>query len=59
MSELPRLDPQREALRQHVLTHSLKTGNFTLKSDEQVRGFLIRNKRRADQMEFCLLQQLH
>ena len=40
MSELPRLDPQREALRQHVLTHSLKTGNFTLKSGRASSWFL-------------------
>ena len=40
MSDLPRLDPQREALRQHVLTHSLKTGNFTLKSGRASSWFL-------------------
>jgi len=40
MSNLPRLDPQREALRQHVLTHSLKTGNFTLKSGRASSWFL-------------------
>ena len=31
-SSLPSLDPAREALRRHVLEHSLKTGDFTLKS---------------------------
>jgi orotate phosphoribosyltransferase len=40
VSDLPRLDPQREALRQHVLTHSLKTGNFTLKSGRASSWFL-------------------
>ena len=40
MGDLPRLDPQREALRQHVLTHSLKTGNFTLKSGRASPWFL-------------------
>jgi orotate phosphoribosyltransferase len=40
MGDLPRLDPRREALRQHVLTHSLKTGNFTLKSGRASSWFL-------------------
>ena len=40
MTDLPRLDPQREALRQHVLMHSLKTGNFTLKSCRASTWFL-------------------
>lgn len=40
MTDLPRLDPQREALRQHVLMHSLKTGNFTLKSGRASTWFL-------------------
>jgi len=40
MVDLPRLDPQREALRQHVLMHSLKTGNFTLKSGRASTWFL-------------------
>ena len=30
----------REALRRHVLEHSLKTGNFTLKSGRQSNWFL-------------------
>jgi len=37
---LPPLDPARNALRQHVLTHSLKTGNFTLKSGKVSNWFL-------------------
>ena len=37
---LPPLDPARNALRQHVLTHSLKTGNFTLKSGKASNWFL-------------------
>ena len=37
---LPPLDPQRDALRQHVLVHSLKTGNFTLKSGRVSTWFL-------------------
>ena len=32
MSNLPSIDAAREALRTHVLQHSLKTGEFTLKS---------------------------
>ena len=40
MAELPPLNPQRERLRQHVLTHSLKTGNFTLKSGRASNWFL-------------------
>jgi orotate phosphoribosyltransferase len=40
MTQLPPLDPQREALRQHVLMHSLKTGNFTLKSGRASTWFL-------------------
>ena len=37
---LPPLDSAREALRQHVLKHSLKTGNFTLKSGRTSTWFL-------------------
>ena len=37
---LPPLDSAREALRQHVLTHSLKSGNFTLKSGRTSTWFL-------------------
>lgn len=37
---LPLLDPKREALRAHVLTHSLKTGSFTLKSGRRSEWFL-------------------
>ena len=37
---LPPLDQARSALRQHVLTHSLKTGNFTLKSGKASTWFL-------------------
>ncbi|NBX13016.1 MAG: orotate phosphoribosyltransferase [Acidimicrobiia bacterium] len=40
VAELPPLNPQRERLRQHVLTHSLKTGNFTLKSGRASNWFL-------------------
>ena len=40
MSRLPELDLQRERLRQHVLTHSLKTGKFTLKSGRESNWFL-------------------
>ena len=40
MTELPTLDPKREALRRHVLEHSLKTGNFTLKSGRASTWFL-------------------
>lgn len=39
-SVLPPLDPAREALRRHVLTHSLKTGDFTLKSGAKSTWFL-------------------
>jgi orotate phosphoribosyltransferase len=34
------LDPARHALREHVLRHSLKTGNFTLKSGASSSWFL-------------------
>ena len=37
---LPTLDPARHALREHVLCHSLKTGNFTLKSGASSSWFL-------------------
>ena len=37
---LPPLDSAREALRLHVLTHSLKSGNFTLKSGRTSTWFL-------------------
>ena len=37
---LPPLDPARDALRQHVLTHSLKKGNVTLKSGKASNWFL-------------------
>ncbi len=40
MSVLPPLEPKRELLRQHVLRHSLKTGNFTLKSGRASTWFL-------------------
>ena len=40
MSTLPPLDPAREALRHHVLEHSLKTGTFTLKSGRSSTWFL-------------------
>ena len=37
---LPPLDPARHALREHVLEHSLKTGDFTLKSGAKSSWFL-------------------
>lgn len=37
---LPILDPARDALRAHVLEHSLKTGTFTLKSGASSSWFL-------------------
>ncbi len=40
MADLPHLDPARTALRNHVLTHSLKTGSFTLKSGRSSSWFL-------------------
>lgn len=40
VNELPPLDSAREALRRHVLAHSLKTGNFTLKSGRASTWFL-------------------
>jgi orotate phosphoribosyltransferase len=44
MSKFPNvlttLDPARQALREHVLRHSLKTGNFTLKSGASSTWFL-------------------
>jgi len=40
MDTLPALDKAREELRRHVLTHSLKTGNFTLKSGRSSTWFL-------------------
>ena len=39
-SSLPSLDPARDALRRHVLEHSLKTGDFTLKSGAKSSWFL-------------------
>lgn len=38
--DLPPLDPARHALREHVLTHSLKRGDFTLKSGAKSAWFL-------------------
>jgi len=40
VSVLPVLDVRREALRRHVLDHSLKTGNFTFKSGRTSNWFL-------------------
>ena len=40
MTSLPPLSDARHALRQHVLAHSLKTGNFTLKSGRTSSWFL-------------------
>ena len=40
MSSLPPLSDARHALRQHVLAHSLKIGNFTLKSGRTSSWFL-------------------
>jgi orotate phosphoribosyltransferase len=40
VTSLPTLDPKRDALRRHVLKHSLKTGNFTLKSGRSSTWFL-------------------
>ena len=40
VSSLPSLDPAREALRRHVLQHSLKIGDFTLKSGAKSSWFL-------------------
>lgn len=40
MSDLPTLDAHREVLRQHVLEHSLKRGEFTLKSGRTSEWFL-------------------
>jgi orotate phosphoribosyltransferase len=39
-TELPPLDPTREALRRHVLAHSVRTGTFTLKSGRTSTWFL-------------------
>ncbi len=39
-ADLPVLDPARDALRRHVLAHSLKTGDFTLKSGAKSSWFL-------------------
>jgi orotate phosphoribosyltransferase len=39
-SDLPSLDPARAALREHVLLHSLKRGDFTLKSGAKSSWFL-------------------
>jgi orotate phosphoribosyltransferase len=38
--DLPPLDPAREALRRHVLAHSVKRGSFTLKSGATSSWFL-------------------
>ncbi|MBM3806256.1 MAG: hypothetical protein FJW19_06365, partial [Actinobacteria bacterium] len=40
MADLPKLDAPREALRRHILQHSLKTGEFTLKSGRTSNWFL-------------------
>lgn len=40
MPDLPALDPAREALRAHVLAHSLRIGEFTLKSGRRSNWFL-------------------
>ncbi len=40
LNALPTLDSARHALREHVLRHSLKTGNFTLKSGASSSWFL-------------------
>jgi orotate phosphoribosyltransferase len=40
VSSLPQLSDAGHALRQHVLAHSLKTGNFTLKSGRTSSWFL-------------------
>ena len=37
---LPRLEPDRDALRRHVLQYSLKTGDFVLKSGRKSTWFL-------------------
>lgn len=39
-AELPALDPARHALRDHVLRHSVKRGDFTLKSGAKSSWFL-------------------
>lgn len=39
-SQLPPLDAARDSLRRHVLEHSLKTGDFTLKSGAKSSWFL-------------------
>ena len=38
--DLPPLDPARHALREHVLRHSVKRGDFTLKSGAKSTWFL-------------------
>jgi orotate phosphoribosyltransferase len=40
VTDLPPLDPARDALRAHVLEHSLKRGSFTLKSGRASEWFL-------------------
>ena len=40
MTQLPDLSPSRAALRDHVLTHSVKRGEFTLKSGAKSSWFL-------------------
>ena len=40
MHELPDLDPKLEAVRRHVLEHSVKRGEFTLKSGARSSWFL-------------------
>lgn len=40
MTELPPLDPARHALRAHVLAHSVKRGDFVLKSGARSSWFL-------------------
>lgn len=40
VADLPPLDPARSALRDHVLAHSVKRGDFTLKSGRKSTWFL-------------------
>lgn len=40
MTKLPNLDANRQALRDHILQYSLKTGSFTLKSGRKSDWFL-------------------
>lgn len=52
--QLPILDEAREKLRRHVLTHSLKTGTFTLKSGA-VSSWFLDTKQTACRPEGILL----